>query len=200
VGRVSLILFLLLAAVDWVAVWRRDRRLEYFAKPAALIALLAYAACSGRSSPWLVLALLFSLAGDVFLMLPADLFLAGLGSFLVGHLAYIACFTAPTRARLIWWLILTVICAPLASRILRSAGDGGTRAGVAVYMLVLGLMVASAIASGSGVAALGAGLFLASDSIIAWNRFVAPVPLAQPLIMSTYHLGQLGLVAALRAG
>ena len=43
-----------------------------------------------RPAPWFVVALVFSLAGDVFLMLPnEDLFVPGLGSFLVGHVAYI---------------------------------------------------------------------------------------------------------------
>jgi len=42
----------------------------------------------------LVLAgLVFSLAGDVFLMLPRDLFRAGLASFLVAHLLYVAAFS-----------------------------------------------------------------------------------------------------------
>jgi len=200
VGRVSLIVFLILAAVDWVAVWRGERRVELLAKPGALAALIAYALSGGGASPWLILALVFSLAGDVLLMLPADLFLAGLASFLVAHLAYVACFAAPARTLAIWCLTLIAICSPLASRILRSAESPSVRAGVAAYMLVLALMVASAIASGSGVAALGAVLFLVSDSVIAWNRFVKPVRLAQPLIMVTYHLGQLGLVAALRGG
>ena len=38
---------------------------------------------------WFVAALVLSLAGDVFLMLPKDLFVFGLGSFLLGHIAYI---------------------------------------------------------------------------------------------------------------
>ena len=38
---------------------------------------------------WFVAALVLSLVGDVFLMLPQDLFVFGLGSFLLGHIAYI---------------------------------------------------------------------------------------------------------------
>ena len=39
---------------------------------------------------WFVAALVLCLAGDVFLMLPKDLFVAGLASFLLGHLCYVA--------------------------------------------------------------------------------------------------------------
>jgi len=62
---------------------------------------------------------------------------------------------------------------------------------------VIGAMLATALAVGNPLAAAGAGLFVASDSMIAWNRFVAPVPKASLLIMITYHLGQAGLVASL---
>ena len=45
--------------------------------------------------------------------------------------------------------------------------------------------------SGNVLAAVGAVLFVASDSMIAWDRFVGTVAPAPPsLIMVTYHLGQ----------
>src|SRR5436853_39756 len=90
---VALVAFGVFALLDWLAVSRSVRSLEYVAKPATLLALLVYAGC-GHPSPWLVAALAFSLLGDVFLMLPAELFLAGLAAFLVAHLAYIGAATA----------------------------------------------------------------------------------------------------------
>ena len=36
-------------------------------------------------------------------------------------------------------------------------------------------------------------LFFISDTLLAWNRFVAPIRHQRVLIMSTYHLGQMGL-------
>ena len=197
-ARLFLAAFAVFAVVDWLAVARGAKRLEYVAKPAALAALVGYAA-SGAASAWLMVALSLSLAGDVFLMLPADLFLAGLGAFFLAHLAYVASFQASVGARLACWIVLTAIASPIASQVLRAVAGSGLRVAVALYMLVLTLMVASAVASGSVVAAAGAVLFLGSDSLIAWNRFVRPVPAAEPLIMVTYHLGQLGLVSALRA-
>ena len=37
---------------------------------------------------------------------------------------------------------------------------------------------------------VGALSFIVSDSILAVNKFVVPIPLAKPLVMVTYYLGQ----------
>jgi uncharacterized membrane protein YhhN len=58
-------------------------------------------------------------------------------------------------------------------------------------------MLATALATGNVVAAAGAALFVASDTMIAWNRFVRPLPMADVGIMVTYHLGQAALVLSL---
>src|SRR5437870_12513705 len=166
---VALAAFGAFALLDWVAVARSHRRLEYVAKPATLLALLGYAACA-RPSPWLVAGLVFSLLGDVFLMLPADLFLAGLAAFLVAHLAYIGAFAGPVMPRLVWLAAVIGVLAPVAARILRAVPDRTLRTPVAVYSLAISLMVASALASTSTVAIAGAVLVLVSGMLIAWNR------------------------------
>ncbi|MGH2728603.1 MAG: lysoplasmalogenase family protein, partial [Actinomycetota bacterium] len=87
-----------LAVADWVAVSPgvRSKRAEYLLKPATMIPLIIAAVVidpeRDAQRAWFIVALVLSLAGDVFLMLPHDLFIAGLGSFLLGHLAYIAGF------------------------------------------------------------------------------------------------------------
>jgi uncharacterized membrane protein YhhN len=133
-------------------------------------------------------------------MLPGDFFLAGLAAFLVAHLAYVVDLGGDLDlgARGAWLAVVLLATAPIAARLLRAIPEVRLRAAVAVYMLTIALMVASAIASGIKVAAAGALLFLVSDALIAWNRFVRPLPRAQLAIMVTYHLGQLGLVTALR--
>jgi uncharacterized membrane protein YhhN len=65
-------------------------------------------------------------------------------------------------------------------------------------MAVISLMVASAIASGSLTASIGALLFFASDAMIALRRFVTRFNGDQLAVIVTYHLGQLLLVLALR--
>ncbi len=77
-------LALVLAVLDWIAVAGGWKKLEYFTKPATMVALLAFMVQNGGLSGgmlWFTLGLAFSLAGDVFLMLPRDRFIAGLVAF-----------------------------------------------------------------------------------------------------------------------
>ena len=193
-----LLVFGFAAVIDWVAVGQGRTAVEYVAKPAALAALIGYAATAVHPSAGLVIALLLSLLGDVYLMLPGDLFAAGLGAFLLAHVAYIAEFDATWIARLLWWVVVLGAAFPLARCVLRSIDDPTLRPAVGIYLAVIALMVASAVASGSGIAAAGALSFFVSDGIIAWDRFVHRLSWARPAIMVTYHLGQLALVVALR--
>ncbi|HZP43181.1 MAG TPA: lysoplasmalogenase [Candidatus Binatia bacterium] len=186
------------ALADWAAVATGRRALEWVAKPAALGALLAWAATGPHAGPALVLALAFSLAGDVCLMLPVDAFLPGLASFLAAHLCYVAAFAAPPGVWLFWLAAVVLASAPVARPVLGAVAEPPLRRALALYMLAVSLMVAAAIASSRAAAAAGAVLFLVSDSLIAWDRFVRRLPWAPLPIMVTYHLGQLGLVAGLR--
>ena len=96
-----MILFLGLAAFfalsDWYAVFVTHRRIERFAKPAAMIFLILWYETSlpfprMAVGLWFLLSLVFSLAGDIFLMLDRKHFIKGLLSFLLAHLAYIVTF------------------------------------------------------------------------------------------------------------
>jgi uncharacterized membrane protein YhhN len=66
-------------------------------------------------------------------------------------------------------------------------------------MAVIGGMLACAIGTGSAWGIAGAALFLASDSVLAWNKFVRPLPFGRPAVMVTYHLAQTALVVSLLA-
>ncbi|MCZ7535099.1 MAG: lysoplasmalogenase [Acidimicrobiia bacterium] len=91
------------ALANWYSRLRHDRTLQYVTKPAALVALVAVAVLLDPADPtrraWFVAALICGLAGDVFLMLPSDRFVAGLASFLVGHVLYVAGFMTDPRRR-----------------------------------------------------------------------------------------------------
>jgi uncharacterized membrane protein YhhN len=184
-----------------------DRRLEYVCKPATLIALLVVAVAldpaTGQEDrrAWFVAALVFCLAGDVLLMLPRDLFIAGLSAFLLGHICYIVGFwtDAPTALAFIVSCALVVVAVgPVAVRILGAlAAHRELRPAVAAYMVVISVMVASALATGIVLAAAGAVLFAMSDSLIAWDRFVRPLAWSGVAIMVTYHVGQALLIGSL---
>jgi uncharacterized membrane protein YhhN len=197
----------LLAAADWLAVARRSRMLEYFAKPGTLAALLAVALVlhPERSDvrAWFVVALAFSLAGDVFLMLPSDLFVPGLASFLLAHLAYTVGFdlhAGSAVALVATCLLVAAAGAAIGSRVVARVAHGDHPSlvvPVVAYMVVISAMVASALAAGPVLGAVGAVLFYASDALIAWNRFVQPRPWMPLAIIVTYHVGQAALVLSL---
>lgn len=196
------------AVANWIAVARGDRRAEYVAKPLTTAALAAVALLldpeHDARRAWFVAAVVLSLAGDVFLMLPADRFVAGLASFLLAHVAYLVGFwvdDAPEQVPLgIGVVLVAVVVALVAMPILRALRAGGNQAlagPVVAYMVVLGAMTATATGSGIALAVAGGWLFLASDGVLAWNRFVRPFGAARVVVMVTYHLAQAGLVLSL---
>jgi uncharacterized membrane protein YhhN len=203
----ALVVAAVFAVGDWTAKARNNRALEYLCKPATLCALIAAAvvldpaADAHTRRTWFVFALLFSLGGDVLLMLPQDLFVPGLASFLVAHVCYVIGFWThgPSGvAFLVAAVFVVIVVAPLGARILRALSDEpALRPPVAAYMVVISVMLATALATGNVAAAIGAALFVGSDTMIAWNRFVRPFAGAEVAIMVTYHLGQAGLVLSL---
>ena len=177
------------ALVDWYAVARDDRRTEVVAKPLVLVSLIVAAVVLGATDStagrWLLVALFFGLVGDVALLGDSlARFQAGLGAFLVGHLAFVVCFVAlglhPSGGRRRsawprwpspWWP--PAGCCPETHR-LRPARR--CRCPVAVYMAVIGAMLVVAWLTGEPLVAAGATVFVASDAILSVNRFVRPVP------------------------
>jgi uncharacterized membrane protein YhhN len=195
---------------NWIAAARSQRVLTYICKPATLLALI-FAATLLDPAPdahsrraWFVAALVCSLAGDVLLMLPQDLFVGGLAAFLVGHVFYLVGLW--THGPSAWALAIAVVVViavvvPLGRKILGAiaASDEPPELRIAVtgYIAVISAMLATALATGNVVAGAGAVLFVTSDSMIAWDRFVRRFSWAPVAIMVTYHFGQAGLVASL---
>jgi len=185
----------------------QTRAVEYVFKPATTIALFAVALAlhpvhhDERAA--FVVALALSLAGDVFLMLPADAFIAGLSSFLLAHLAFMVGFVLAGVAVSWTGIGLAVVAVGAATvgrvvvRTVRASEHRGLAAPVAAYMTVISGMVVLAIGSKNPLAIAGALLFYCSDALIAWDRFVSPKTWARPAIMITYHLAQAGLVLSL---
>jgi uncharacterized membrane protein YhhN len=200
-----------LAVGDWVAVATHNKPLEYVCKPATMVALIGVALAldptSDAARAWFVAALAFSMLGDVFLMLPSDRFVFGLGSFLLAHLAYIVGLNLAGRADsllVVGVLLVDAVGIFIALRIVTAVGaaiaddgDAGLKGPVLIYIVAILIMVTSAPMTGRPLAVAGAVLFLASDATIAWNRFVRPLSWAPLFIIVTYHLGQAGLVLSL---
>lgn len=214
---IILFFFSLVAAiVEWLAVARHARRVEYLAKPAALgFLIVGFLWVAPRPFEALTnvfaLGLVLSLAGDIFLMLPGDRFLPGLAAFLLAHLAYIAAFniggllltpSSWTVAAAILFVAAWVLKRLVAA--MRHSGHRRLVGPVVAYGVVLGLMLWSAICTlfradwatpAASLTSLGGTLFFLSDTMLAWHRFARPLPGGRVLEMITYHLAQYALTA-----
>jgi uncharacterized membrane protein YhhN len=206
---------LFIAMIDWFAVAKDLTGLRYFSKPGVMIALLVWIALtSGFTNPmsWFALAIFFSLGGDVFLLLPEKVFIAGLISFLFAHIAYIIGLnqTLPpfNLVTLILLSIIAMTAAGLYWRIasgLSSGRNNKLRLPVLIYVIVISLMVFSALVTLARpdsqwkpypalLVSAGALLFFISDASLAWDRFVEKLPYGSLQVITTYHLGQISII------
>lgn len=153
---------------------------------------------------WISAGLLCSLAGDLLLQWPNDLFVFGLGAFLLAHLAYLRAYLSDCRQPAWLALILAALTGAGVFTLLTRADLGALLLPVACYALAISAMLWRALARlgeahltsrSARLAALGAALFVLSDSLIGINRFVAPFAAAPLAIMLSYWLGQ-WLIAA----
>jgi uncharacterized membrane protein YhhN len=184
------------------AEYRGPRWQVYLFKPLTTavllaLALLAQASDGPRYQAAIALGLALSLAGDVFLMLPRDRFVAGLASFLLAHVAYLVAFTAGVPLGTAPWLIAPYALAGGAVLALLWTRLGALRTPVVIYVAVIVLMATQATArawtlhtAGAVLASAGAALFMTSDAVLALNRFHTRLRSAQALIMGTYVAAQ----------
>lgn len=189
------------AIADWVAVWRRPSPVETVLKPLVLVLLVVGALlldpADGGQRTWFVVALVLSLAGDVFLLPSVDRFVPGLASFLLAHVAYIVGLTFDEGP--LWPALGVVLLVPVAVRVVGAVGrnDRDLLVPVVVYITVIAGMVVMALRSGDLLAAVGAVTFATSDSILALDRFDRHRRWMPTAVMVTYHVAQGLLVLSL---
>ena len=213
--NIFLIAAFVFAALEALALWKNNPRLEYAAKPAVMVALFFWLWTSAGFSGallWFGLGILFSLAGDVLLMISLDrLFLVGLVAFLCAHVAYVIGFNTPLPGVSAWGLLLAMMIWIGGTRIMRrivaplsAQGQAGLRIPILVYGFVISIMLLSAMlkltdiswnAGAALLVALGAFLFYLSDIILAWMKFIAPIQNGRIYNILAYHLGQIALIA-----
>ncbi|WP_428663909.1 lysoplasmalogenase [Runella sp.] len=183
----------------------------YVLKPLIMLSLLFWAREYRKSYPLLWIGMWFGLGGDVFLMIrEKDLFVAGLGSFLVMQIFYILAFRntftteGKTQLRPVWWW-LTLPFAMYAMAFLmmlhqpltQNPATQGLWIPVVAYGICLCTMGAAAALRRGSVNTIsyswvlaGAVLFIASDSGIAINKFLQPFESSSLFIMTTYAAAQ----------
>jgi uncharacterized membrane protein YhhN len=172
--------------------------------PVLLMLLWVQLHAKGRYARLVQVGLFFSFWGDVFLVFPgSSAFIAGLSSFLVAHLLYIAAFLTRTKRgvplRFFGFLVWIVLLLGFLWGDLKAM-----KVPVILYSLTIAAMMwrSSALwkAEGvadttAGVAIFGAVMFAISDSLIAINKFGFQGRLSgvSYAIMTLYWVGQLGL-------
>ncbi len=203
------ILFVLSAVIVIIALFFDLHLLYVSVKPLLMITLLLYFISASQGYPgwrkYVVLALIFSWAGDVFLI-SDDLFIAGLASFLGAHIFYIIAYhqtgAATGELRPLDVIKFVIVGAVLVWVLY--PGLGGMLIPVLVYALVLLSMGVWAhkrrgatSASSFVLVSTGVILFVVSDSLIAVNKFAFAVPAERILVMSTYISAQYLIVQGL---
>ena len=179
------------------------------AKPLLMITLLLYFASATKGYPrwrfYVMAALVFSWAGDVFLI-SSEWFIAGLVSFLVAHIFYIIAYqtTGAATGELKTPDVVKFVAYGVVLIWVIYPGLGDLLIPVLIYALVLLAMGVwahkrrGATSSDSfQLVAIGAILFALSDGLIAINKFAFEVPFERILIMSIYMTAQYLIVQGL---
>jgi uncharacterized membrane protein YhhN len=179
--------------------------LRILAKSLAAASFIAYALTMGAASAgspgvWVLGALGLSAIGDLCLLSKEEgPFLAGIGAFLLGHVAYIGAFVALG----VHWGGVAIATAPvvvLSSLIWRwlAPHTGSLKGAVAAYVVVISAMVTMAVGSAALEQSPGrmgllfaAIVFFLSDLCVARDRFVAPGPNNRVVGLPLYFGAQL---------
>jgi len=195
-------------ACTGVLVWaevNENASVRIVSKTLAATSFIAYAIAMGAASAgspglWVIAALALSMVGDLCLLSrEKKFFLAGIGAFLLGHVAYVGAF-ASLGVDFLGTALAAVGVGVLAFFVWRwlSPHTGDLTRAVAAYILVISSMVAMATGSvfleaspgriGLLVAAIG---FFCSDLCVARDRFVAPGPSNRMVGLPLYFGSQL---------
>lgn len=158
------------------------------AYPVAALALMgAYLGMGWK----FVLAFLFSCTGDA--MGAYGSFFGQMGYFALAHILLIWAF-AERRWKGRKTLVGLAVTAALVfafALIIPKVPEPGLQIGCGVYAVLITAMFGLSLMQRSPLFAIGAALFLISDMILSWNKFVGPVTAEKWLIMVPYYLGQL---------
>jgi uncharacterized membrane protein YhhN len=222
-GRDLLIVAMAIAAIVGAGLDGDGRWVHWLAKPLTTLLIASIAWQAGRvgrvsaTSTTLppsgyrraVLAGMgLSCIGDIALMLPMDAFVPGLVAFLLAHVCYIVAFRAGIHAGRGLGVAAVLLGAFAAGNLIALWPHlpADMRVPVLAYVVVLAVMAILALARhwrapapqgidrrGTAWAAGGAVLFVASDCLLAWDRFGGGLPMVSLLVLSTYYAAQYGI-------
>ena len=217
--RITLILFFAVAVAELVAIAAQLEQLRMVCKPLIMVTLGAYYLLSaGEDRSFVViLAIFFSLGGDVSLMFDSInpiYFMMGLISFLISHVFYIIAYRQHQRNDETDSLqgiqklraAFPIVLAGTGLVVILYPSLGDLKVPVIVYALVLVVMALNALfrlgrtnVVSFWLVFVGAMFFMVSDSLLAINKFLTPLSYSGLLIMSTYMAAQFLIIEGLIA-
>lgn len=169
---------------------------DFVHKALPILVLLALAAyqLSGANRTWIVSALVFSAGGDILLALNLKHgFIFGLSAFALAHLCFSGCFYRWRQWHpryLLLLLFFTFYIFVMLFLLIPASGD--LQIPVIGYLGIISAMTITAILADvpGRYLVIGASCFVLSDSLLAVNKFLLPLPYAGLLIMFSYYLAQ----------
>ena len=220
--KVFFFLFILSVTGVFAGIIFHEKWFDYIFKPLIMISLggMFFSETVGTSVRTKVFAgwaFLFSLLGDTFLMFTGKnqlFFMAGLGSFLISQIGYIFLLQYSNKIAGIQscsflkqqplWLLLYFLYGTLIYCLLFPNLDLVLKVAVFIYMVaLLGMSVMALNRKGTKpeksfyLVFIGSLLFVISDSVIAINKFLQPIPFDGIIVMSTYMAAQFLIVKGL---
>ena len=194
-------LFLIVSTLDIIGVALNNSLLQTIFKPMIILSLIAlYYFAVEKKNNWYLFALAFSLLGDVLLMDKSNLFLYGIGAFLLTQILYIIIIVRQMQKpsnfhKYLYAFLFVNYVVYLLTLLKPNLGDlfypvlvyGIT---ISVFGLVATLNYVTKRTRLSLYLMSGAMLFIASDSMIALNKFHIAQTFYPIMIMITYVLAQ----------
>jgi len=198
---IFLIIISIVAILHIVSDVKQKWLLTYIFKPLTMLIVIGLVLVKTdlevSYNQWILVGLVLSLIGDIFLMLRPQKFIAGLVSFLMAHLCYVYAFFQSTQGNDIHWLASLLLPFGLIYLAILWKHLGKYRAPVLAYFIAIGSMLFFASAMFivemslmSKYAFIGAILFAISDGVLAWRKFVKSMKYGQFYVMSTYFSAQ----------
>ena len=200
-SKYFLLFFLLVSLVDIIAILNDNTLWQTISKPMIIPALMFYYITASKSkNKWYIIALVFSFLGDVLLLDKSNLFLFGIGAFLMTQLLYVYIFskglsTSSWRKKIMAFLPFLIFFFALIGVL--KPGLNEFFIPVVIYGVAISVFGAISLLKylvkkdGTSLCLIsGALLFILSDSLIALHKFHEPRSVYPVAIMLTYILAQ----------
>ncbi|NNE97820.1 MAG: lysoplasmalogenase [Pyrinomonadaceae bacterium] len=208
--RSLLVIFTLALIVEGFANAFEILAIQFFSKPSLMLILLVYFAANTKGISarkyLIILALVSSWLGDIVLLIEKSfgaLFALGLTAFLIAHASYVSFFLNIGKQNLgrrqikaLPMLLVAVYSGLFYLMLFPSLST--LKIPVLIYVFVISMMLVACIHAFDfekhdfgWFCLAGTLLFAASDSILAFNRFVSPIPFGGLFVITLYGIGQL---------